>query len=39
MLTRREREVMALVFSGLLNKQIASKTGRSEIPLRFIEPK
>jgi len=31
MLTRREREVMGLVVSGLLNKQIASELGTSEM--------
>ena len=30
-LTPREREVMALVVSGLLNKQVGSKLGISEI--------
>ena len=30
-LTAREREVMALLFSGMLTKQIASKIGTSEI--------
>ena len=34
MLTRREREVMGLVVSGLLNKQIASKLGTSEITVK-----
>jgi DNA-binding CsgD family transcriptional regulator len=34
MLTRREREVMALVVSGLLNKQIASKTGAQRNPVK-----
>jgi FixJ family two-component response regulator len=29
-LTAREREVMALVVSGMLNKQIASKLGTGE---------
>jgi FixJ family two-component response regulator len=33
-LTPREREVMALVVSGLLNKQIASKLGISEITVK-----
>ena len=33
-LTRREREVMGLVVSGLLNKQIASKLGTSEITVK-----
>jgi FixJ family two-component response regulator len=34
-LTPREREVMALVISGLLNKQIASKLGTSEITVKI----
>ena len=34
MLTRREREVMGLVVSGLLNKQIASELGTSEITIK-----
>jgi FixJ family two-component response regulator len=34
MLTRREREVMGLVVSGLLNKQIASELGTSEISVK-----
>ena len=33
-LTRRERDVMALVVSGLLNKQIASELGISEITVK-----
>ncbi|HKV92703.1 MAG TPA: response regulator transcription factor [Candidatus Angelobacter sp.] len=33
-LTRREREVMGLVVSGLLNKQIASELGTSEITIK-----
>lgn len=33
-LTSREREVMALVISGMLNKQIASKLGTSEITVK-----
>ncbi len=33
-LTRREREVMALVVSGLLNKQIAAELGISEITVK-----
>ena len=33
-LTPREREVMALVVSGLLNKQIASELGTSEITVK-----
>ena len=35
LLTTREREVMALVTSGLLNKQIASKLGTSEITVKI----
>jgi len=34
-LTRREREVMALVVSGLLNKQIAAKLGTSEVTVKI----
>ena len=34
-LTGREREVMALVTVGLLNKQIASKLGNSEITVKI----
>jgi len=34
MLTRREREVLGLVVSGLLNKQIASELGTSEITVK-----
>lgn len=34
MLTRRERKVMGLVVSGLLNKQIASELGTSEITVK-----
>jgi len=34
-LSRREREVMALVVSGLLNKQVASELGTSEITLKI----
>jgi len=34
-LTRREREVMALVVRGLLNKQIAGELGRSEITIKL----
>jgi FixJ family two-component response regulator len=34
MLTRREREVMGLVVSGFLNKQIASELGISEITIK-----
>ncbi len=33
-LTRREREVMALVVSGLLNKQVGGKLGISEITVK-----
>jgi FixJ family two-component response regulator len=38
-LTAREREVMALVASGLLNKEIAGDLGKSEITIKFIELK
>jgi FixJ family two-component response regulator len=34
-LTRREREVMGLVVSGMLNKQIASELGTSEITVKI----
>jgi len=34
-LTAREREVMELVVSGMLNKQIASKLGTSEITVKI----
>ena len=34
-LTRREREVMQLVVSGLLNKQIAFKLGTSEVTVKL----
>src|SRR6202045_4721824 len=34
-LTAREREVMTLVVSGLLNKQIASELGTSEITVKI----
>jgi FixJ family two-component response regulator len=34
-LSRREREVMALVVSGLLNKQVASELGTSEITVKI----
>jgi FixJ family two-component response regulator len=34
MLTRREREVMGLVVSGFLNKQIASELGTREITVK-----
>jgi FixJ family two-component response regulator len=33
-LTAREREVMALVVSGMLNKQIAGELGTSEITVK-----
>lgn len=33
-LTRREREVMTLVVSGLLNKQVGAELGRSEITVK-----
>jgi FixJ family two-component response regulator len=33
-LSRREREVMALVVSGLLNKQVGGKLGISEITVK-----
>jgi FixJ family two-component response regulator len=33
-LTRREREVMALVVSGLLNKQVAAELGTSEVTVK-----
>jgi FixJ family two-component response regulator len=33
-LTRREREVMALVVSGRLNKQVANELGISEITVK-----
>src|SRR5262249_16528826 len=33
-LSRREREVMALVVSGLLNKQVAGQLGISEITVK-----
>jgi FixJ family two-component response regulator len=33
-LTRREREVMALVITGMLNKQIAAELGTSEITVK-----
>lgn len=35
LLTRREREVMALVVSGLLNKQVAAELGTSEITVKI----
>jgi FixJ family two-component response regulator len=34
-LTRRERDVMRLVISGLLNKQIAAELGTSEITIKM----
>jgi FixJ family two-component response regulator len=34
-LTPREREVMGLVVSGMLNKQVASKLGTSEITVKI----
>jgi FixJ family two-component response regulator len=34
-LTPREREVMSLVVSGMLNKQIASELGTSEITVKI----
>jgi FixJ family two-component response regulator len=34
LLTRREREVMAMVVSGLLNKQVGGKLGISEITVK-----
>jgi FixJ family two-component response regulator len=34
-LTKREREVMKLVVSGLLNKQIASELGSSEVTIKI----
>jgi RNA polymerase sigma factor (sigma-70 family) len=34
-LTPREREVMALVISGMLNKQIASELGTSEVTVKI----
>jgi len=35
LLTAREREVMALVVSGMLNKQIAFELGTSEITVKI----
>jgi FixJ family two-component response regulator len=35
LLTQREREVLGLVVSGLLNKQIASKLGTSEFTVKI----
>ena len=34
-LTRREREVMKLIVSGLLNKQIAGQLGSSEVTVKM----
>ena len=34
-LTAREREVVALVTAGMLNKQIAAKLGTSEITVKI----
>jgi FixJ family two-component response regulator len=34
-LTTREREVMALVVSGMLNKQVASEIGTSEVTVKI----
>jgi FixJ family two-component response regulator len=34
-LSRREREIMALVTSGLMNKQIATEIGLSEITVKI----
>jgi FixJ family two-component response regulator len=34
-LTQREREVLALVVSGLLNKQVAAKLGTSESTVKI----
>jgi FixJ family two-component response regulator len=34
-LTARERQVMSLVISGMLNKQIASELGTSEITIKI----
>jgi FixJ family two-component response regulator len=34
-LTTREREVMRLVVSGMLNKQVASELGTSEITMKI----
>jgi FixJ family two-component response regulator len=33
-LTRREREVMQLVVTGMLNKQVAAKLGTSEVTVK-----
>ena len=34
-LTTREREVMSLVVSGMLNKQVATKLGTSEVTVKI----
>ena len=34
LLTRRERQVMQLVVSGLLNKQVAAELGTSEVTVK-----
>ena len=34
-LTAREREVMGLVVSGMLNKQIAAELGNSEVTVKI----
>ena len=34
-LTGREREIMALVTAGLMNKQVAAEIGVSEITVKF----
>jgi FixJ family two-component response regulator len=34
-LTKREREVMKLIVSGLLNKQIAGELGTSEVTIKI----
>jgi FixJ family two-component response regulator len=34
-LTARERQVMGLVFSGMLNKQIAGELGNSEVTVKI----